>query len=167
MFSGIVHFADRSNHVTLFLSVCLWFWHANYLKWIKVSWLSFIWRGLVSDAQKLQNLGISPPMVGLGIWSVTTLFTLLYIRKKYDIPDTVVYHYNPLFFHTLHSDLVDHLRPPSCLDNSQTMNEKSYINCQAHHWIYFYPDIVTMAIYFKWVIFAVITVKSSIYTLKR
>ena len=27
-------------------------------------------------------LGISPPTVGLGIWSVTTLFTLVYIFMK-------------------------------------------------------------------------------------
>ena len=26
------------------------------LKWIKVSWLSFMWRGLVSDVQKLQKI---------------------------------------------------------------------------------------------------------------
>ena len=89
-------FADRSSHVSLFLSVCLCFWHAKYLKWIKISWLSFIWRGLVRDVQKLQKkhfLGISLNMFGLGIWSVITLFTLMfiycYIRRRPKHPSPV------------------------------------------------------------------------------
>ena len=75
-------FADRSSHVSLFLSVCLYFWHAKYLKWIKISWLSFIWtmKGFGKWCPKITKnyfLGISLPMFGLGIWSVITLFTLM------------------------------------------------------------------------------------------
>ena len=46
----------RQKHSCFIVCVCIWFWHAKYLKWIKVLWLSFIWRGLVSDAQKLQKI---------------------------------------------------------------------------------------------------------------
>ena len=70
-------FADRSSHVSLFLSVCLCFWHAKYLKWIKISWLSFIWRGLVSDVQKLQKI-------------IFLAFPLLWLGYRHLICDNVI-----------------------------------------------------------------------------
>ena len=48
--------AERNRHFRLNLSVCLLFWLIKWLKCKKPLWLSFIWRVLVNNVQKLQKI---------------------------------------------------------------------------------------------------------------